>query len=1115
MAKIRVYELARELKMESKALLAKMKDLGIQVPSHQSTLTAAQIEKIRASMETSKPKVVVRRRRKAATDAKAPSEDTAASGQTAELAAAQVEKPQSPELSDKVEKVQAQPEAASKPSPKLESEPKNEEAKTAVQAADPKSTASPVTDEAATVKPKGTVTAEQKIETPTAAKGLDDGGAAEAASLEKPKSEASKLAADAPKPTEKAASPEMTEEVKASDKVEAGVAKDQKEDSLESMKAGSEVTPQPSEEKQGALANDAAAKPATPPPSAAPAQTEASTTGKDLKEANKDVKGGIALGINKDRKMPPIGQATQMAKKVDLSASAAAKPKERDRQKEKDREKDKEKEVKARSATKKKSFSGATIVRKATVEETEATKATEEARQRTSRREDSRGVRVTGIGVSPRMGQNEGRGAEKKEAKGPSADARGGFEESSDDGLGGSGYKWSKEKGKERHQTRKEEDEKVNKSIPSSKRRISMRDLLDDSSSLDAEPYASANRKRRTIYTPSTQQRKKDAKRRKDLKTTQITTPRAAYRVVKIDGAQITVGDLAKQLSVKASELIKKLMGQGVMATVNQNIDFDTATLIATEYGYECKNVEKTVEDVLSAENNGSQVVGRAPIITVMGHVDHGKTSILDVIRKSNVAGGESGGITQHIGAYTVNRDNFKFTFLDTPGHAAFSAMRARGAQITDIVVLVVAADDGVMPQTIEAISHAKNAGVPIIVAVNKIDKPNLNLDRLYTELSEHGVQAEEWGGEIQFVKVSALKGEGIDELLEAIQLQSEMLELKAPVDCRAEGAIVEAHLDKGRGPVATIMVTRGILKTGDFIVAGKVTGKVRAMTDHLGQSLSEAYPSTPVEIIGLTEVPMSGDQVNAVTDEKLGREVADLRRAKEDEERQGSSAAATLDQLLGKVNSEEIPVVNFVIKADTQGSVEAIISALDKLNTDKVKNMVVHKAVGGVNESDLNLAETSQGVVLAFNVRAPNACADMAEKRGIVIKYFSIIYDLVDAVKSLMAGVLPPIETEVIQGHAEVRNAINVPKIGTIAGSSVTDGKITRNSFLRLIRDEIVIYSGKVGSLRRFKDDVKEVQNGYECGISIDGYTDIKVGDVIEAYMIEESAATLDFKEI
>ncbi|MFK7822887.1 MAG: translation initiation factor IF-2 [Oligoflexales bacterium] len=1110
MAKIRVYELARELKMESKALLAKMKDLGVQVPSHQSTLTAAQIEKIRASMETSKPKVVVRRRRKAPTDAKAAGDESAADGTVADTA-------KSPELSGEAAENKAHKTSDSDPTSQLESAFKSEPAKTSAKPSESKNVSEALAQgEADDAKTKPPVVA-KKLETPKAKKKLSSENAAEAPSLEKSDLvEGGEVAANASKPTEKAASSAAKEEAKASDKVKAGVAEKTKEDVLASKQASHEVTPEPKEEKQGALAEEAKAEPAPNLPSAAGTEPELSTTGNDLKEANKDVKGGTALGINKDRKIPPIGHATQMAKKVDLSASAAAKPKERDRLKEKERD-NKDKEVKARSAAKKKSFSGATIVRKATVEETEATKATEEARQRTSRREDSRGVRVTGIGVSPRMGQNEGRGIEKKEPKAPAAEARPGFTESSEEGFSG-GSKWSKEKGKDRHQARKDEDEKVAvKAVPSSsKRRISMRDLLDDSSGLEvAEPYANVNRKRRTVYTPSTQQRKKDAKRRKDLKTTQITTPRAAYRVVKVDGSQLTVGDLAKQLSVKASELIKKLMGQGVMATVNQNIDFDTATLIATEYGYECRNVEKTVEDVLSAENDGSKVIARAPIITVMGHVDHGKTSILDVIRKSNVAGGESGGITQHIGAYTVNRENFKFTFLDTPGHAAFSAMRARGAQITDIVVLVVAADDGVMPQTIEAISHAKNAGVPVIVAVNKIDKPNLNLDRLYTELSEHGVQAEEWGGEIQFVKVSALKGEGINELLEAIQLQSEMLELDAPVDCRAEGAIVEAHLDKGRGPVATVMVTRGILKTGDFIVAGKVTGRVRAMTDHLGQALDEAYPSTPIEVIGLTEVPMSGDQVNAVTDEKLGREVADLRRAKEDEQRQGNSAAATLDQLLGKVNSEEIPLVNFVIKADTQGSVEAILSALEKLNTDKVKNIVVHKAVGGVNESDLNLAETSQGVVLAFNVRASNACADIAEKRGIVIKYFSIIYDLVDAVKSLMAGVLPPIETEVIQGHAEVRNAISVPKVGTIAGSSVTDGKITRSSFLRLIRNEIVIFSGKVGSLRRFKDDVKEVQNGYECGISIDGYTDIKVGDVIEAYMIEESAATLDFNEI
>jgi translation initiation factor IF-2 len=578
-------------------------------------------------------------------------------------------------------------------------------------------------------------------------------------------------------------------------------------------------------------------------------------------------------------------------------------------------------------------------------------------------------------------------------------------------------------------------------------------------------------------------------------------------------GHDITVGDLAKQLSVKSSEIIKKLMAQGMMVTINQEIDFDTVSIIAADYSFEVKSNVVSLEDILSSKkqlHSEAEKHERPPIVTIMGHVDHGKTSILDAIRKAKVVDGEAGGITQHIGAYKVDKDGRQIAFLDTPGHEAFSAMRARGAQVTDIVVLVVAADDGVMPQTIEAISHAKAAEVPIIVAVNKMDKPNINLERVYGELMEHGIQSEEWGGDTQFVKVSALQGTGLDDLLDAILLQSEILELTAAIKAPATGSVVEAHLDKGRGPVATVMVQEGELKVGDYIVAGNKFGRVRAMHDHRGIRLDVAGPSTPVEVLGLSDVPMAGDVVDVVNDEKTAREVADWRVENENRSAGAKSSAASLDELLNKVKAAETPELPVIIKADTQGSLEAIAEAVLKLNSDRVRNRIVHKAVGGVNESDLTLAETSNAVVVAFNVRAARGLDDLAEQKGVLVKYFSVIYDIVDALKAVMAGKLPPVQKEVVQGHAEVRQTIRVPKLGTVAGTAVLDGKVTRSSNVRLIRDEVVIFSGKVGSLRRFKDDVREVAQGYECGIGIEGYNDIREGDVIESFIIEEHAPQL-----
>jgi len=510
-----------------------------------------------------------------------------------------------------------------------------------------------------------------------------------------------------------------------------------------------------------------------------------------------------------------------------------------------------------------------------------------------------------------------------------------------------------------------------------------------------------------------------------------------------------------------------------------------------------------------ASKSNSKNQMERPPIVTVMGHVDHGKTSILDAIRKTDVASGEAGGITQHIGAYSVTYSGKKIAFLDTPGHEAFSSMRARGANVTDIVVLVVAADDGIMPQTIEAISHAKAADVPIIVALNKIDKETKDLNRIFSQLTEYGIQSEEWGGENQFVKVSALKRIGIEELLDAILLQAEVLELKASYEGDAEGVVVEAHLEPGRGSIATVMVQSGTLKVGDYMVAGTEFGRVRAMHDHNGQAVTEAPPSTPVEILGLSGAPLAGDKFNALKDEKVAREIVEMRinnlRAQS-----GKSQVQTLDELLVKMKDAELPELAIILKGDTQGSVEAIAESIKKLNHEKVRNKIIHKGVGGISESDLILAETTGAVVIGFNVRASRGLDDVAERKGVILKYFSIIYELSDSIKSLMEGKLPPIQEEVVIGKAEVRQTINVPKMGTIAGSAVIDGSIKRTSLARLIRDEIVIYTGKISSLRRFKDDVKEVKTGYECGIGIENYNDIKEGDVIEVYEIKEVRPTL-----
>jgi len=571
---------------------------------------------------------------------------------------------------------------------------------------------------------------------------------------------------------------------------------------------------------------------------------------------------------------------------------------------------------------------------------------------------------------------------------------------------------------------------------------------------------------------------------------------------------EITVGELAQKLKVSATEVIKKLMLLGVMAAVNQTIDFDTASLISEEFGAKVeKEVIVTEEEKLfdDSEDDPAKLKPRSPVVVVMGHVDHGKTSLLDAIRKTRVTQTEAGGITQHIGASRVKINGKQITFLDTPGHEAFTAMRARGAQVTDIAVLVVAADDGVMPQTIEAINHAKAANVSIIVAINKIDKENANPERVKQELTEYGLVPEEWGGDTIYVPVSALKNEGIDNLLEMILLMAEMLELKANPDRKAKGTVIEARLDRGRGPVATVLVQNGTLKVGDVIVAGTAVGRVRAMLDDRGQRVKKAGPSMPVEILGLSEVPDGGDLFYVVDDERKARQVVEARKQKIKQEQLMARQKVSLDDLFSQIQKGQIKELNVIIKADVQASVEAVKQSLEKLSNDEVRVKTIHGGVGAITESDVMLASASNAIIIGFNVRPDAGARASAERQNVEIRLYRIIYDAIEEMKAAMKGMLDPKYKEVVLGHAEVRATFKVSGVGTIAGCYVTDGKITRNADVRIIRDGIVIHEGKVESLKRFKDDVREVSAGYECGIGISKFNDIKEGDIIECSVMEE----------
>ena len=571
---------------------------------------------------------------------------------------------------------------------------------------------------------------------------------------------------------------------------------------------------------------------------------------------------------------------------------------------------------------------------------------------------------------------------------------------------------------------------------------------------------------------------------------------------------EINVGELAVRLKKTAADVIKQLMKLGVMANVSQSVDFDTASLVAEEFGAKVEHEvivtieEKLIDDSTDDEKN---LQPRPPVVVVMGHVDHGKTSLLDAIRHAHVTEGEAGGITQHIGAYQVQLDDRLITFLDTPGHAAFTSMRARGAQVTDVAILVVAADDGVMPQTVEAINHAKAAGVPIIVAVNKIDKEGANPDRVLQQLTEYELVPEEWGGDTIVCNISAKQNIGIENLLEMVLLTADILELKANPDRRAKGTVIEAKLDRGRGPVATILIQNGTLHTGDIVIAGKTVGRVRAMTDDRGRKLDSAGPSMPVEIIGLSEVPDAGDLFYAVEDERMARELAEQRKTEEKDEKAKMQEKITLENLFSHIKEGEVKDFNIIVKADVQGSAEAVTASLRKLSNEEVRVQVIHSGVGGINESDVMLAAASGAIIVGFNVRPEPAAADSAARQDVEIRTYRIIYDCLEEIESAMKGMLAPKFQEMVIGHAEVRQTFKVSGVGTIAGCYVTDGKVQRAAQVRIVRDNIVIHEGVLSTLRRFKDDAKEVSSGYECGMSFEKYNDIKEGDVIEAFVMEE----------
>jgi translation initiation factor IF-2 len=597
---------------------------------------------------------------------------------------------------------------------------------------------------------------------------------------------------------------------------------------------------------------------------------------------------------------------------------------------------------------------------------------------------------------------------------------------------------------------------------------------------------------------------------KKKFKQTEITVPKAIKRRIKVPDV-ISIAELARRMGVKSTELIKKFMEIDIMVTVNQSVDFDAASLVASEFEYELELSSFEEEEILKEEEEKPEdLTPRPPVVTIMGHVDHGKTSLLDYIRKSKIIDGEAGGITQHIGAYYVHTSHGDLVFLDTPGHEAFTAMRARGAKVTDLIVLVVAADDGVMDQTIEAIDHAKAAHIPIVVAINKIDKANADTEKVKRELSKYGFLSEEWGGDTLFTELSAKTGKGVDDLLDSILLQSEMLEFKANYNKNARGAIIEARLDKNRGPFATVLIGDGTLKQGDFFICGEHYGRVRAMLNDRGQKIKLATPSMPVEIYGISAVPKAGDDFIVTSDEKKAKLISENRKMKAQSETAAARDSVSLDNLFDRIRDGEVKELNIIIRADVHGSLEALVDSLTKLSTEEVKLKVIHGGTGAVTESDIMLASASKAIVICFNVRANPAVKTLAEKEKVDLRFYNVIYKVIEEIRSAMAGLLEPIYNEKIIGRADIKQIFHVSKVGTVAGCYVSEGKIERGAKARLLRDDVVIFDGNLSSLKRFKDDVKDVSSGFECGVGLENYNDIKPGDVFEFYTLEEMKAEL-----
>lgn len=657
-----------------------------------------------------------------------------------------------------------------------------------------------------------------------------------------------------------------------------------------------------------------------------------------------------------------------------------------------------------------------------------------------------------------------------------------------------------------------EEEDKKNKAKKAGKKKVGPDNQLDIegigrvSTITQLTRIAHVDRVER-IFKPSNKgPKRKRMMSKKGQRPTQVTVTKAIKRIVEMT-TSITVGELAHQMNVKSGELIKKLMGMGTMATMNQPLDVDTATLLAQEFGFEIRDVSFNEAKILEGFDAGAEqnVIPRPPVVTVMGHVDHGKTSLLDAIRQTNVTAGEAGGITQHIGAYTVQLENGEITFLDTPGHEAFTAMRARGVSVTDLVVLVVAADDGAMPQTIESIDHAKAGKVPIVVAVNKIDKPDADIDRIKRQLAEHGLVPEEWGGDTLYSLVSAKQKQGVTELLENILLQTEVLELKANPQLKARGVVVEARLDRSRGPVATVLVQQGTLREGDILYAGCYSGRIRAMLDHNGTPTVEARPAYAVEILGLDGVPDASDAFHVVPDEQTATLIATQHlEAKRKAKLAPAPGKVSLEDFFSKAQGATMLELPVVLKADVQGSLEAVSEALRKIPSEKVKLRIIHGAVGGINESDVLLASASNAIIIGFNVRPETKSIGTAKAEGVDVKVYQIIYEMIEEVKLAMQGLLAPTRKEKYLGRAEIREVFTVSKIGQVAGCFVIDGKLVRGTNLRLLRNNVILHEGKISTLKRFKDDAKEVAQGFECGLSVEGYQDVKKGDVIEAFEVE-----------